>query len=142
MSVARVYEIMEHDRLGMVEGPDIREGIMDDFRQWYMDYRKQKGKFPEFPTEEEWLDVNFDFAKYTAKLDELAAPVEDPKAKGGDKKGIYRGDVGFVSFIRVNRCKERKEGSRVLRERQGASSRDTHGRCSAESVRLPDQHLS
>ncbi|EPZ33013.1 P-loop containing nucleoside triphosphate hydrolase protein [Rozella allomycis CSF55] len=43
------------------EGPDIRESIQDTFRQWYMNVKKETGKFPEFPSEEEWRDPTFKF---------------------------------------------------------------------------------
>ena len=43
------------------EGPDIKEAIQDDFRQWYMEQKRVTGKFPDFPSENEWRAPDFKF---------------------------------------------------------------------------------
>ncbi|CAG5126509.1 unnamed protein product [Candidula unifasciata] len=35
------------------EGPDMREGMMDQIRQWFIECRDASGKFPEYPSEED-----------------------------------------------------------------------------------------
>lgn len=80
--------IESDSRITQVEGPDIREGLLDSFRQWYLDYRRTKGKFPDFPPDEEWFQSEFNFIKYNTKLAELElAQNEDKNAKAADKKG-------------------------------------------------------
>ncbi|TPX33247.1 hypothetical protein SmJEL517_g03843 [Synchytrium microbalum] len=49
------------EKLMKVEGPEIRETMQDNFRQWYMDHKKTHGKFPEFPSEDEWNTPGFSF---------------------------------------------------------------------------------
>eukprot|EP01116_Phalansterium_solitarium_P018485 TRINITY_DN4902_c0_g1_i1.p1 TRINITY_DN4902_c0_g1~~TRINITY_DN4902_c0_g1_i1.p1 ORF type:complete len:633 (+),score=286.29 TRINITY_DN4902_c0_g1_i1:138-2036(+) len=35
------------------EGPDIKEHLQDEIRQWFMMHKEQTGKFPSYPTDEE-----------------------------------------------------------------------------------------
>ncbi|KAL2917952.1 COPII coat Sec23p-Sfb3p heterodimer component [Polyrhizophydium stewartii] len=84
-----------------VEGPDMKEAIQDDFRQWYMEFKRVNGKFPDFPEEEIWQKPGFKFTLHQASLGEpgaegekpkeeekptTAASTKDSKKKGGDKK--------------------------------------------------------
>jgi len=55
------------------EGPDMKEEMMDQLRDWYIKYREREGKFPDFPPEEE--------EEPTAE--ELAAAAAAEKDKGG-----------------------------------------------------------
>ena len=31
------------------EGPDMKEEMMDQLRDWYIKYREREGEFPDFP---------------------------------------------------------------------------------------------
>lgn len=79
-----------------VEGPDLKEGIQDNFRQWYMEAKRTTGNLPEFPADEEWQKSDFKFSNQaqtpaTAAEDTSKdSPKEDAKA---DKKG-KKGDDG------------------------------------------------
>ncbi|KAI8929927.1 hypothetical protein BC831DRAFT_441619 [Entophlyctis helioformis] len=89
------------EKILKVEGPDMKEAIQDDFRQWYMEYKRVNGKFPDFPEETVWQRAGFKFTLYQpnqtdpngdgdkSKEDEkpsTAASGKDAKKKGGDKK--------------------------------------------------------
>ncbi|KAG5458189.1 MAG: hypothetical protein BJ554DRAFT_1636, partial [Olpidium bornovanus] len=39
---------LSRGRIRTVEGPDIKEGFQDSFRRWYMEYRREQGKYPFF----------------------------------------------------------------------------------------------
>lgn len=84
------------DKIAKVEGPDMREGMQDSFRQWYMEYKRANGKFPDFPPDKYWQNPNFKFSTYVEgkELDEdegetagkISTPEEEKAKKGGDKK--------------------------------------------------------
>lgn len=40
----------------------MKEAIQDDFRQWYMEYKRVNGSFPEFPEESVWRQTAFKFS--------------------------------------------------------------------------------
>jgi hypothetical protein len=58
-------------RIVKVEGPDMKEGIQDSFRQWYMESKRTEGKLPDFPADEVWQQSDFSFS--------------NPAATGGDE---------------------------------------------------------
>jgi hypothetical protein len=87
-------------RIKKIEGPDIKEGFQDDFRQWYMEYKRVHGKypfqlanyffdlyflnlqtFPDFPPEKVWQQADFKFGQ-----EEKPATSEDADGEG---KGIH-----------------------------------------------------
>lgn len=82
-----------------MEGPDIKEAIQDDFRQWYMEYKRTYGKFPEFPSQEDWEKPDFKFSiensaqdatvEETKKVDKKDKKEKKPEKKADkkDKKG-------------------------------------------------------
>ncbi|KAJ3254876.1 Dynein regulatory complex protein 11 [Boothiomyces macroporosus] len=82
--------ITTKDKILRMEGPDMKEAIQDDFRQWYMEYKRINGKFPEFPTQEVWQKPDFKFSvdKEPEAIPEAdkAQGGKDGKKKGGDKK--------------------------------------------------------
>ena len=41
------------DKLADTEGPDMKEQMQDQIRQWFIETRDATGKFPEFPDTEE-----------------------------------------------------------------------------------------
>lgn len=73
------------ERLMLVEGPEFRETLQDEFRQWYMDIKRQTGKFPDFPDMEEWSKPQFSFAPNSKKhASEVSAgnPIADSESQG------------------------------------------------------------
>ncbi|KAJ3219263.1 Dynein regulatory complex protein 11 [Dinochytrium kinnereticum] len=80
-----------------VEGPDMKESMQDNFRQWYMEYRKIHGKFPEFPPDRLWQQPKFQFSLTDDGKDQMLdgegeeASAKDAESrsasakKGGDK---------------------------------------------------------
>ena len=81
-----------------VEGPDMKEALQDDFRQWYMEHKRKTGAFPEFPDQKVWEKSGFKFTSFDpSKLQEEEVAVKEqaepkdakkkPEAKKSDKKG-------------------------------------------------------
>ncbi|ORZ39517.1 hypothetical protein BCR44DRAFT_74550 [Catenaria anguillulae PL171] len=81
------------EKIRKVEGPDMKESYQDAFRQWYMDSKREQGKFPDFPPDEEWKLPDFKFGQ---KPPELAGAAADANAAtaGSDAKGSKSGSAG------------------------------------------------
>ncbi len=73
------------EKILRMEGPDMKEAIQDDFRQWYMEYKRINGKFPEFPEEEVWRRPDFKFIVEGA-VDVKQDNLEEVKEKDGKKE--------------------------------------------------------
>jgi IQ and AAA domain-containing protein len=90
-----------------MEGTDMKEAIQDEFRQWYMEYKRLNGKFPEFPADEVWQQPNFKFSidhpmdasagkggmNLTPEA-EKATPTKKEDAKAETKEKKEKGDKG------------------------------------------------
>ena len=63
------------------EGPDMREEMMDQLRDWYIKHREREGTFPDFPPEEEEEPSAEELAAQAA-----AAGGKDDKGKKDAKK--------------------------------------------------------
>ncbi|KAJ3318253.1 Dynein regulatory complex protein 11 [Blyttiomyces sp. JEL0837] len=50
------------EKIAKVEGPDMKESLQDSFRQWYMEFKRINGKFPEFPPDKLWQQPGFQFS--------------------------------------------------------------------------------
>ncbi|KAJ3302620.1 Dynein regulatory complex protein 11 [Kappamyces sp. JEL0829] len=74
------------EKILRMEGPDMKEAIQDDFRQWYMEYKRINGKFPEFPEEEVWKQPDFKFTLETTDA-KPAAPEPEKSEKDSKKDG-------------------------------------------------------
>lgn len=66
------------------EGPDMKEEMMDQLRDWYIRYREREGKFPDFPPEEVEKPMPGDAAE--GAEEKGADAKKDPK-KDGKKDG-------------------------------------------------------
>ncbi|KAI9222215.1 hypothetical protein BC828DRAFT_378962 [Blastocladiella britannica] len=77
------------DKIRKVEGPDMKESYQDAFRQWYMDAKREQGKFPDFPTDEEWKLASFKFGQSLAagNADAATSGTRTAGSAGADKKG-------------------------------------------------------
>ncbi|XJO74629.1 hypothetical protein BDV3_005425 [Batrachochytrium dendrobatidis] len=87
------------EKILKVEGSDMKEAIQDDFRQWYMEYKRSNGKFPEFPPDEKWQQPGFKFTQQDSaeptssdksKIEEkpaTAASTKDPKKSNQKSDG-------------------------------------------------------
>lgn len=79
------------EKLREVEGPEMRENMQDQIRQWFIECRDATGKFPEYPSEEEGGSVAIFKEKDPAEMEAEAKQKEEEKAKGKgkgkDKKG-------------------------------------------------------
>jgi hypothetical protein len=95
------------EKILRMEGPDIKEAIQDDFRQWYMEYKRINGKFPEFPTEEEWKKPDFKFSVEDKKPEAEVTPSES------DKKSDKKGDKKEKKEEKKSDKKDKKKGEEV-----------------------------
>merc|ERR1712147_454673 len=73
------------EKLKDVEGPEMRESMRDQIRQWFIESRDATGKFPEYPTEEEGGSALIFREKDPAELEEELKRKEEEKAKGSAK---------------------------------------------------------
>jgi len=72
------------------EGPDMKEEMMDQLRDWYIKFREREGTFPDFPPEEEEEPTQ-------AELEAAAAAEKDKggkDAKKDPKKDAKKGKGG------------------------------------------------
>ncbi|VDI43111.1 dynein regulatory complex protein 11-like [Mytilus galloprovincialis] len=65
------------------EGPDIKESMMDQIRQWFIECRDATGKFPEFPDED---DGGSSLIFKEKSPEELEAEMKEKEEGGGKKK--------------------------------------------------------
>ncbi|MGH0133774.1 UNVERIFIED_CONTAM: hypothetical protein FKN15_063432 [Acipenser sinensis] len=97
------------DKLREVEGPDMRETMKDQIRQWFIECHDLTGTFPEYPDEEDGGSAVI-FAEKTPKQlqEELAAQEAEKenaqKSKGKKEKKTDKGKKG----------KERGKGEEAL----------------------------
>ncbi|KAI9190051.1 hypothetical protein H9P43_001484 [Blastocladiella emersonii ATCC 22665] len=89
------------EKIRKVEGPDMKESYQDAFRQWYMDFKRDTSKFPDFPPDEEWKLPGFKFGQKPAEpapgtAAEAAAPATPSGGKGKDagKRDAGKKDAG------------------------------------------------
>jgi len=75
------------DKIRESEGPDIKETMMDQIRQWFIECRDATGKFPDFPADDEGGSAAI-FKERTA--DDVEAELKG-KEDGGKKKGKKSG---------------------------------------------------
>jgi hypothetical protein len=54
--------ITTKEKILRMEGPDMKQTIQDEFRHWYMEYKRINGKFPDFPEDEVWQRPDFKFS--------------------------------------------------------------------------------
>ncbi|XP_054836723.1 dynein regulatory complex protein 11 [Eublepharis macularius] len=76
------------DRVKEIEGPDIKESLQDQIRQWFIECRHLTGKFPDYPDEEQGGSTAIFSAKTPEEVAaELAAKEAEQQKKKGKKKG-------------------------------------------------------
>lgn len=95
-------------KIHSVQGPAIKEALQDSFRQWYMEFKRQNGKFPEFPPEALWKRPDFYFgmpnpAAYEESNEQVGVKGDSKKpssagkgAKGKDGEATEPGNNPFL----------------------------------------------
>merc|ERR1712157_356042 len=80
------------DKLRETEGPDMKETMQDQIRQWFIECRDATGKFPDYPTEEEGGSAAIFKEKDPAEVEaELKAKDDEDGGKGKtEEKKIFR----------------------------------------------------
>ncbi|CAF2087238.1 unnamed protein product [Rotaria magnacalcarata] len=82
--------IATREKIKQTEGPDMKERLQEQIRQWFIECRNVSQKFPDFPDEDDG-GSNKIFEKKTVEelQEELDAKLESKGGKGGkgDKKG-------------------------------------------------------
>ncbi|CAF1009153.1 unnamed protein product, partial [Didymodactylos carnosus] len=80
--------IATREKIRQTEGPDMKERLQDQIRQWFIECRNVTQKFPDFPDEDEGgSNKIFEKKDVEQVQEELEAKLES-KGKGkGDKKG-------------------------------------------------------
>uniref|UniRef100_W5KQ89 Zgc:153738 n=1 Tax=Astyanax mexicanus TaxID=7994 RepID=W5KQ89_ASTMX len=100
-----------------VEGPDMKENMKDQIRQWFIECHDATGSFPDFPEEEDG-GSSLIFADKTPEqlMEELAAKEEEetskrPKGKEENidrRKGPGEEEVRITRHHKTNKNKEKK----------------------------------
>lgn len=75
------------DKIRETEGPDMKETMMDQIRQWFIECRDTTGKFPEYPDDDDGGSAAIFKQKDPAELENELAGKEDGKKGKKDKKG-------------------------------------------------------
>ncbi|XP_060774393.1 dynein regulatory complex protein 11 [Neoarius graeffei] len=72
----------------LIDGPDIKETLQDQIRQWFLECRDATGKFPDFPSTEDGGSASI-FAQKTPEevAAELIAKQQEKEKKSKEKKG-------------------------------------------------------
>merc|ERR1711879_778122 len=67
------------DKIFETEGPDMKETMMDQIRQWFIECRDATGKFPEFPDEDDGGSAAIFKEKSPEELEKELKEKEDDK---------------------------------------------------------------
>ena len=70
----------------------MKEFIQDDFRQWYMEFKREHGKFPDFPEEQVWKQSGFKFTEFalnTTIVEKTSAQEQKVEEEGMLSEIIY-----------------------------------------------------
>nr|XP_020658042.1 IQ and AAA domain-containing protein 1 isoform X4 [Pogona vitticeps] len=71
-----------------IEGPDIKESLQDQIRQWFIECRHVTGKFPDYPDEEQGGSASLFSDKTPEQVAaELIAKEEEEQKRKGRRKG-------------------------------------------------------
>lgn len=73
-------------KLHEVEGPDIKENMSDQIREWFIACREQTGKFPDYPSADDGGSKKI-FEAPPADGEAASAPASAKSGKKGGKKG-------------------------------------------------------
>jgi len=74
------------EKLTEIEGPEMKEQMQDQIRQWFIECRDATGKFPEYPTEDEGGSAAIFTQKDPAQVEEELRKKEEEKGKKKGKK--------------------------------------------------------
>jgi len=96
------------EKLTEIEGPEMKEQMQDQIRQWFIECRDATGKFPEYPTEDEGGSAAIFTQKDPAQVEEELRKKEEEKGKKKGKKDKKR-----------QKGKERQKGWKERKERKG-----------------------
>ncbi|KAI8895101.1 hypothetical protein BC833DRAFT_602431 [Globomyces pollinis-pini] len=107
--------ITTKEKILRMEGPDMKEAIQDEFRQWYMEFKRINGKFPEFPTEEAWNMPDFKFSVENSLAEAAAAKAELEKAEAA-KANQKKGDKKEAKAEKKPEKKDGKKGDKKGKE--------------------------
>uniref|UniRef100_F6UHC0 Uncharacterized protein n=1 Tax=Ciona intestinalis TaxID=7719 RepID=F6UHC0_CIOIN len=79
------------EKIRQVEGPDIKETMQDQIRQWFIECRDATGKFPDYPDEEDGGSALLFREKTPEEVEAELKAKEEDKGKKKGKKGKKSG---------------------------------------------------
>ncbi|CAK8678578.1 unnamed protein product [Clavelina lepadiformis] len=97
------------EKIRQVEGPDIKETMQDQIRQWFIECRDATGKFPDYPDEEDGGSAIL-FKEKTPE--EIEAEMKEKEEKGKGKKGKKGKKSGKKSGKKKKGKKSGKKGKK------------------------------
>ena len=135
----------------VTEGPDMKEEMMDQLRDWYIKYREREGTFPDFPPEEEEEPTAEELAKAEAEKGEgrqgegREEGPEEGRQEGQGRRGrraaaaaagaLYEPAEGLVPGV-VGQVAAPRRGLQLCAEaRRGAGEADGAARRRAQGAR-------
>jgi len=98
--------IATREKIKQTEGPDMKERLQDQIRQWFIECRNVTQKFPDFPDEDEGGSNAIFATKNVEQVqEELEAKLEGGKGKGDKKGKIFVIQNGFIKiFPKITLC--------------------------------------
>ncbi|XP_039182162.1 dynein regulatory complex protein 11 isoform X4 [Crotalus tigris] len=107
------------ERVKEIEGPDIKETLQDQIRQWFIECRHITGKFPDYPDEEQGGSAVL-FSEKTPEevAAELAAKAEEEQKNKG-KKGKKEKKGKGKTKKKGNETEEKKPKKKDEEEEEG-----------------------
>ncbi|KAM3853527.1 dynein regulatory complex protein 11 isoform 3-T3 [Vipera latastei] len=107
------------ERVKEIEGPDIKETLQDQIRQWFIECRHITGKFPDYPDEEQGGSAVL-FSEKTPEevAAELAAKAEEEQKKKGKKGKKEKKEKGKTKK-KGNETEEKKPKKKDEEEEEG-----------------------
>ncbi|EDV25409.1 uncharacterized protein TRIADDRAFT_24164, partial [Trichoplax adhaerens] len=101
------------DKLRKTEGPDMKERMQDQIRQWFIECRDRDGKFPDFPMEEEGGSM---------RIFEKKDPKQDDEKNGKGKSG--KGRKGGKDKKNQNNKKTKNKDKKLRKSGKGKKKDD------------------
>ncbi|XP_075440584.1 IQ and AAA domain-containing protein 1-like [Ascaphus truei] len=98
-----------HDELHRTQGPDMKETLRDQIRQWLIECRDKTGRFPEFPDEESGGSRLICTEKTP---EQLQAEMQQKENEKLNKKDTKKKGKGKKTETPKNEKKEKKKGKK------------------------------
>lgn len=97
------------EKIRQAEGPDMKERMINQIRQWFLECRDVTGKFPDYPDEDEGGSAMIFKNKTVTELEEEIADLESTKDEKGGKKDKKDKDKDKGKKDKKDKGKDKKD---------------------------------